>query len=154
MTLSSAPTLRRGSSPLPLKHQLRREEALSEDSDWASELGGAPAPPISVSSAGDRVLTSAAGGREGGALRVVLLGQNGVGKSSLALALAGDFDRAASVDSDGEGYVRTVTVDDQESTIAIYDNWRQGAAPSVAKKHRPLIGVWLPGDGADRAERV
>lgn len=25
----------------------------------------------------------------------------------------------------GEGYVRTVTVDEEESTIIIYDNWRQ-----------------------------
>lgn len=25
----------------------------------------------------------------------------------------------------GEGYVRTVSVDDEESTIIIYDNWRQ-----------------------------
>lgn len=30
--------LRRGSTPLPLKHQLRREEAVSEDCDW---IGGA-----------------------------------------------------------------------------------------------------------------
>ncbi|XP_072294525.1 GTP-binding protein REM 2-like [Eucyclogobius newberryi] len=121
MTLSSATTVRRGSTPLPIKHQLRREEAVHDEADWSS---GAAGP--SVSPAFDNTLTITVDGRSDyGPLRIALLGQNGVGKSSLAMALAGDIDRTASVDSDGEGYVRTVTVDDEESTIVIYDNWRQ-----------------------------
>ncbi|KAJ8343837.1 hypothetical protein SKAU_G00311660 [Synaphobranchus kaupii] len=122
MTLSSAPPQRRGSTPLPIKHQLRREEAVTEDCDWTPELGGPSPPPISFSPAGEEAVLPVA---QEGPLRIALLGQNGVGKSSLASALAGEFDRTASVDSEGEGYIRTVTVDDEESTIIIFDNWRQ-----------------------------
>ncbi|KAG5849768.1 hypothetical protein ANANG_G00075210 [Anguilla anguilla] len=122
MTLSSAPPQRRGSTPLPIKHQLRREEAVNEDCDWTPGLSGASPSPISFSPAGEEAVLPT--GQEG-PLRIALLGQNGVGKSSLAIALAGEFDRTASIDSEGEGYVRTVTVDDEESTIIIYDNWRQ-----------------------------
>ncbi|XP_051930097.1 GTP-binding protein REM 2-like [Hippocampus zosterae] len=131
MTLSSTPTIRRGSTPLPIKHQLRREEAVHDDCDWSSEAacGASASPPIRFSLAPDDAAPSAeeadAEGRpDGGPLRIALLGQNGVGKSSLAFALAGDGDRTASVDSDGEGHVSVVTVDDEESTIFIYDNWR------------------------------
>ncbi|XP_076009556.1 GTP-binding protein REM 2-like [Genypterus blacodes] len=127
MTLSSTPTVRRGSTPVPIKHQLRREEAVHDDCDWASGAAGPSPSPISFSPALDDslTLTLALEGRPDGPLRIALLGQNGVGKSSLAIALTGDVDRTASVDSDGEGYVRRVTVDDEESTIIIYDNWRQ-----------------------------
>uniref|UniRef100_A0A3P9LZJ1 GTP-binding protein REM 2 n=1 Tax=Oryzias latipes TaxID=8090 RepID=A0A3P9LZJ1_ORYLA len=125
MTLSSTPTVRRGSTPLPLKHQLRREEAVHDDVEWTSGAAGPSASPNSFNSALDDIPTVALEGRPDGPLRIALLGQNGVGKSSLAIALAGDLDRTASVDSEGEGYVRTVTVDDEESTIIIYDNWRQ-----------------------------
>ncbi|XP_076132929.1 GTP-binding protein REM 2-like [Alosa pseudoharengus] len=124
MTLSSAPPLRRGSTPVPIKHQLRREEAVNDDCDWTSGLGGQSPPPIRFSPAQDE-FASLGTDRHGGPLRIALLGQNGVGKSSLAIALAGETDRTASVDSEGEGYVRMVTVDDEESTIIIYDNWRQ-----------------------------
>lgn len=99
MTLPSTPTVRRGSTPLPIKHQLRREEAVHDDCDWTSGAAGPPASPITFSPALDDTL--AVEGRSEGPLRIALLGQNGVGKSSLALALAGDMDRTASVDSDG-----------------------------------------------------
>ncbi|KAM8888817.1 GTP-binding protein REM 2-like [Synchiropus picturatus] len=123
MTLPSTPTVRRGSTPLPIKHQLRREEAIHDDCEWSP--AGPSAPPISFSPALVNTPTVAVEGSHEGPLKIALLGQNGVGKSSLAIALAGDMDRSASVDSDGEGYVRTVSVDDEESTIIIYDNWRQ-----------------------------
>lgn len=100
MTLPSASTVRRGSTPLPIKHQLRREEAIHDDCDWMSGAAGPSASPISFSPALDDTL--AVDIRPEGPLRIALLGQNGVGKSSLALALAGDMDRAASVDSDGK----------------------------------------------------
>lgn len=101
MTLSSTPTVRRGSTPLPIKHQLRREEAVRDDCEWTPGAVGASASPISFSPAVEDTLTAALEGRHEGPLRIALLGQNGVGKSSLALALAGDMDRTASVDSEG-----------------------------------------------------
>lgn len=88
---------------MPIKHQLRREEAVHDDCDWTSGLAGPSPPPISFSLAKDETIASAAEGRppSEGPFRIALLGQNGVGKSSLAIALAGDLDRTASVDSEG-----------------------------------------------------
>ncbi|KAL2097130.1 hypothetical protein ACEWY4_006337 [Coilia grayii] len=128
LTLSAAPPLRRGSTPLPIKHQLRREEAVSEDYDWTPGLDEPAPPPVSVSGAREEPPGQAPAERYHGPLRIVLLGQNGVGKSSLALLLSGQSDRSLSLDSEsssGEGYQRRVTVDDEDSTILIYDNWKQ-----------------------------
>ncbi|XP_057696664.1 GTP-binding protein REM 2-like isoform X2 [Corythoichthys intestinalis] len=127
MTLSSTPTVRRGSTPLPIKHQLRREEAVHDDCDWSSDAacGTSVPPPLRFSPAlDDTTAMTEVEGKPEGPLRIALLGQNGVGKSSLAFALVGDGDRMASVDSDGEGQLSFVTVDDEESAILIYDNWR------------------------------
>ncbi|KAK3546179.1 hypothetical protein QTP70_025246, partial [Hemibagrus guttatus] len=115
LTLSAAPPLRRGSTPLPIKHLLKREEAVSEDYDWIPGLDEPPAPAISsCSDAQDApLLLKVPEQKYRGPLRIVLLGQNGVGKSSLALSLA------------DEGYQRRVTVDDEDSSILVYDNWKQ-----------------------------
>lgn len=134
MFLTTAPPLRRGSTPLPLKHQLRREEAVSEDCDW---IPGSEAPvtlPISDTavprdeSFSQSAVAQSAFNSHSGALRIVLLGQNGVGKSSLALSLAGQSDRSLSTDSEtqacGEGYECSVTVDDEDSKLIIFDNWK------------------------------
>ncbi|XP_062857205.1 GTP-binding protein REM 2-like [Trichomycterus rosablanca] len=131
MTLSSAPPLRRGSTPVPFKHQLRREEAVNDDCDWTPGIavkGGTSPPPVSFLPAKDEFVSVDVEEKQEGPLRIVLLGQNGVGKTSLAIALSEEMDRTASVDSDGEGYIRTVTVDNEESTVVIFDNWRQDLA--------------------------
>lgn len=133
MFLTTAPPLRRGSTPLPIKHQLRREEAVSEDSDWIPGLDEPITLPISDTLPRGESFGQGAGRPEGagwtGGMRIVLIGQNGVGKSSLALSLAGQSDRSLSIDSDtqnwGEGYERTVTIDDEDSKIIVYDNWKQ-----------------------------
>lgn len=105
MTLSSAPPLRRGSTPVPFKYQLRREEAVNDDCDWTPGIGVTEAtspPPVSFVLAQDAQAVGAdAEEKQGGPYRIALLGQNGVGKTSLAIALAGEMDRTASVDSDG-----------------------------------------------------
>ena len=106
MFLTTAPPLRRGSTPLPVKHQLRREEAVSEDCDWSPGLEQPATLPISdTAAARDQSSSQSAAAqstyqRHGGALRIVLLGQTGVGKSSLALSLAGQSDRSLSIDSE------------------------------------------------------
>ncbi|KAM9844365.1 GTP-binding protein REM 2 [Aulostomus maculatus] len=135
MFLTTVPPLRRGSTPLPVKHQLRREEAVSDDCDWIPGLEEPATLPISGTavprdeSFSQSVATQPGFHSHGGALRIVLLGQNGVGKSSLALSLAGQSDRSLSIDSEtqacGEGYECTVTVDDEDSKVIIFDNWKQ-----------------------------
>nr|XP_020460228.1 GTP-binding protein REM 2-like [Monopterus albus] len=133
MFLTTAPPLRRGSTPLPVKHQLRREEAVSEDCDWIPGLEEPATLPISDTAVPRNESFSQSAAAQpayqvhSGALRIVLLGQNGVGKSSLALSLAGQSDRSLSIDSEtqGEGYECTVTVDDEDSKVIIFDNWKQ-----------------------------
>lgn len=106
MFLTTAPPLRRGSTPLPLKHQLRREEAVSEDCDWIPGMEEPARLPISDTAVPrDESFSQSAAAQlayhsHGGALRIVLLGQNGVGKTSLALSLAGQPDRSLSIDSE------------------------------------------------------
>ncbi|XP_061926416.1 GTP-binding protein REM 2 [Entelurus aequoreus] len=130
MFLTTAPPLRRGSTPLPVKHQLRREEAVSEDCDWIPGLE----EPATLSVPRDESFSQPSAAQtayhgHGGTLKIVLLGQNGVGKSSLALSLAGQSDRSLSIDSEtqscGEGYECSVTVDDEDSKVIIFDNWKQ-----------------------------
>ncbi|XDV27786.1 hypothetical protein PO909_031268 [Leuciscus waleckii] len=140
LTLSAAPQLRRGSTPLPIKHQLRREEAVSEDYDWAPGLNEPATPQISVTNTQDSPSLKLPQQKYHGPLRIVLLGQNGVGKSSLALCLAGLSDRSLSIDSEtqatDEGYQRRVTVDDEDSSILVFDSWKQ----SRAKRVRAVAG--------------
>lgn len=106
MFLTTAPPLRRGSTPLPVKHQLRREEAVSDDCDWIPGLDEPTTLPISDTavprdeSFSQSAALQSAYQSHGGALKIVLLGQNGVGKSSLALSLAGQSDRSLSIDSE------------------------------------------------------
>lgn len=106
MFLTTAPPLRRGSTPLPLKHQLRREEAVSDECDWIPGIEEPATLPISDTAVPrDESFSQSAAAQSayhshGGALRIVLLGQNGVGKSSLALSLAGQSDRSLSIDSE------------------------------------------------------
>ncbi|XP_033852980.1 GTP-binding protein REM 2 isoform X1 [Acipenser ruthenus] len=135
MTLSSAPPVRRGSTPVPIKHQLKRESAIvCEDYDWTPGLPGPAPPPISFSSASEESIAPAGRGEAGGEgdgdglIHILLLGQSGVGKTVLAGALAGGDGRTASVDSEtteGDSYERTVTIDDEEVTIILYDNWKK-----------------------------
>ncbi|XP_076828507.1 GTP-binding protein REM 2 [Brachyhypopomus gauderio] len=128
VTLCPAPPIRRGSTPLPIKHLLRREEAVSEDSDLTARFDEPATPPVSSGDTQEAPPPKPPQRKYHGPLRVVLLGQSGVGKSSLALCLAGLSDTSLSIDSEtqsnDEGYHRRVTVDDEDSSILVYDNWK------------------------------
>lgn len=106
MFLTTAAPLRRGSTPLPIKHQLRREEAVSEDCDWIPGLDEPATLPITDTAVPhDESFSQSAAAQSSyhshdGSLRIALLGQNGVGKSSLALSLAGQTDETLSIDSE------------------------------------------------------
>lgn len=79
---------------------------MSEDCDWIPGIEEPTTLPISdttvprVESFSQSAASQPAYQSSGGALKIVLLGQNGVGKSSLALSLAGQSDRSLSIDSE------------------------------------------------------
>lgn len=99
MTLPVAPPARRGSTRVSSKRLLTREEAVSEDYDLTPGPDDASGS-ASSGDAQDTPLLKAPEEKYCGPLRLVLLGQNGVGKSSLALSLAGLSDESLSVDSE------------------------------------------------------
>ncbi|KAK9398213.1 GTP-binding protein REM 2 [Crotalus adamanteus] len=105
---------RRGSMPLPIKHQLVRASAVDE-------LDSPPSSP-EVSSHGG---ASPAGGR--GPYKVMLLGESGVGKTTLA-AIFGGMKGVTHHEEDHieDSYERRFYVDDEEVTLTLYDIWDQG----------------------------
>lgn len=140
MFLTTAAPLRRGSTPLPVKHQLRREEAISEDCDWIPGLEEPAASPVTDTavprdesfSQSAAAQSSYGHGHGSGALRIVLLGQNGVGKSSLALSLAGQSDRSLSIDSETQACGKELTGPGQmfsnctfTCTEAVFKSWTE-----------------------------
>ncbi|XP_070623403.1 GTP-binding protein REM 2 [Erythrolamprus reginae] len=105
---------RRGSMPLPIKHQLVRASAVDE-------LDSPPSSP-EVSSHGG---ASPAGGR--GPYKAMLLGESGVGKTTLA-AIFGGMKGVSHPEEDHaeDSYERRFYVDDEEVTLTLYDIWDQG----------------------------
>lgn len=128
MFLTTAAPLRRGSTPLPVKHQLRREEAISEDCDWIPGLEEPATLPISDTAVPrDESFSQSAAAQlsynqshSRGALKIVLLGQNGVGKSSLALSLAGQSDRSLSIDSETQACGKALDGDRRECFSCVH----------------------------------
>uniref|UniRef100_A0A8D2LIT9 GTP-binding protein REM 2 n=1 Tax=Varanus komodoensis TaxID=61221 RepID=A0A8D2LIT9_VARKO len=105
---------RRGSMPLPIKHQLVRASAVDE-------LDSPPSSPEAGSAAG----ASPAGCR--GPYKVMLLGESGVGKTTLAAIFAGLKGGAHHEEEHTEdSYERRFCVDDEEVTLVLYDIWDQG----------------------------
>ncbi|KAK1787209.1 hypothetical protein P4O66_017069 [Electrophorus voltai] len=177
LTLCPALPIRRGSTPLPIKHLLRREEAVSEDSDLTARFDEPGPSPISSSDTQEGAPPpQPLQQKYRGPLRIVLLGQNGVGKSSLALSTKQGCTRLALsiravpslvgqmrgesrlavrpiATSHGchngahvglfnlspgwnEGYLRRVTIDDEDSSILVFDNWKQ------AQEYKQLLVYW------------
>ncbi|MBN3290843.1 RAD protein, partial [Polypterus senegalus] len=60
--------------------------------------------------------------------KVVMLGENGVGKSSLARIFGGVEDNHE-CDEAGNTYDRSIIVDDEEASIVLYDIWEQDSSP-------------------------
>ncbi|XP_072480707.1 GTP-binding protein REM 2 [Notamacropus eugenii] len=119
---------RRGSMPVPYKHQLRRAQAVDE-LDW---------PPHASSSGSSDSLGSGEAtpaGRDG-VFKVMLLGESGVGKSALAGTFGGlQDDNAHEPENTEDTYERHIIVDKEEVTLVVYDIWEQGEAGSWLREH-------------------
>ncbi|KAL4613583.1 GTP-binding protein RAD-like [Arapaima gigas] len=76
-----------------------------------------------VSDSSDSVISSGSDA-EGHVHKVVLLGEHGVGKSSLARIFGGVEDGHESEET-GNTYDRSVIVDEEEASILLYDIWEQ-----------------------------
>ncbi|XP_049624594.1 GTP-binding protein REM 2 [Suncus etruscus] len=109
---------RRGSMPVPYKHQLRRAQAVDE-LDW---------PPQNSSSSSCESLGPGEAGPapDDGVFKVMLVGESGVGKSTLA-GTFGDLqgDSAQEPENSEDTYERRIVVDKEEVTLVVYDIWEQ-----------------------------
>nr|ALQ34338.1 RAS-like GTP binding 2 isoform 2 [Homo sapiens] len=128
--LPSAPGAprRRGSMPVPYKHQLRRAQAVDE-LDW---------PPQASSSGSSDSLGSgeAAPAQKDGIFKVMLVGESGVGKSTLAGTFGGlQGDSAHEPENPEDTYERRIMVDKEEVTLVVYDIWEQGDAGGWLRDH-------------------
>ncbi|XP_038597307.1 GTP-binding protein REM 2 [Tachyglossus aculeatus] len=119
---------RRGSMPVPYKHQLRRAQAVDE-LDWPPRAS----PCGSSDSLGSAEGTSAPGGN---VFKVMLLGESGVGKSTLAGTFGGlQGDPAHEPENPEDTYERRVVVDMEEVTLMVYDIWEQGESGGRLREH-------------------
>ncbi|KAM9645689.1 GTP-binding protein REM 2 isoform 2-T2 [Trichechus inunguis] len=119
---------RRGSMPVPYKHQLRRAQAVDE-LDW---------PPQASSSDSSDSLGSgeAAPNQNDGIFKVMLVGESGVGKSTLAGTFSGlQGDNAHEPENPEDSYERRIMVDKEEVTLVVYDIWEQGDAGGWLRDH-------------------
>ncbi|KAJ8339910.1 hypothetical protein SKAU_G00345430 [Synaphobranchus kaupii] len=117
MTLNKGDKLRnmdkrRGSTPFPVHLQnLHRRSMPVDDRELRS-------------TAHTGELSNLTRDTEGQIYKVVLLGDHGVGKSSLARIFGGVED-CHDCDEPGNTYDRSIAVDDEEASILLYDIWEQ-----------------------------
>ncbi|KAM8961216.1 GTP-binding protein REM 2 isoform 3-T3 [Pelodytes ibericus] len=105
---------RRGSMPLPYKHQLRRAQAVDE-LDWPS-----------VHSGSSDSVRSSESIPEPGIYKVMLLGDSGVGKTTLAGIFGGVEDTFPhDTEHPEDTYERNLLVDGEKTTLMVYDIWDQ-----------------------------
>ncbi|XP_037104135.1 GTP-binding protein RAD isoform X1 [Syngnathus acus] len=143
MTLNKSDKLRRGSTPFPvnMSHLHRRSMPVDDrdlrattvqpngQSDELSKLLRCTSQKDQhrgscASDSSDSVIST---GSEADSQvhKVVLLGEHGVGKSSLARVFGGVEDAGHDCDEAGNSYDRCIVVDEEESSIVLYDIWEQ-----------------------------
>ncbi|XP_066510506.1 GTP-binding protein RAD-like [Hoplias malabaricus] len=136
MTLNKGDQLRnmekrRGSVPFPVHaHNLHRRSVpsaphaeLSALTRCTSYSPGEQHRHSCVSDSSDSVISSGSDS-EPQVYKVVLLGEHGVGKSSLARIFGGVEDSHDYEDA-GNTYDRSIVVDEEEANILLYDIWEQ-----------------------------
>ncbi|CAL8380968.1 unnamed protein product [Arctogadus glacialis] len=153
MTLNKGDKLRnmerrRGSVPFPMHlPNLHRRSMPVDDRDLRASLPpsqvdelsnllrctssysspGEPLRDSCVSDSSDSVISSGSDA-ENQLYKVVLLGEHGVGKSSLA-RIFGGVEEAHDSEETGNTYDRSVMVDEEEASILLYDVWEQDNSP-------------------------
>ncbi|XP_053556557.1 GTP-binding protein REM 2 [Bombina bombina] len=122
-------TQRRGSMPLPYKHQLRRAQAVDE-LDWPS-----------VDSGSSDSVQSADSNQEPGIYKVMLLGDSGVGKTALAGIFGGLEDTFPhEAEHPEDTYERNLLVDGEKTSLMVYDIWEQSGPRSWMKDNCLKMG--------------
>ncbi|KAM4709285.1 GTP-binding protein REM 2 [Discoglossus pictus] len=110
---------RRGSMPLPYKHQLRRAQAVDE-LDWPS-----------VNSGSSDSVQSTDSNPELGVYKVMMLGDHGVGKTTLAGIFSGLEDTFPhEAEHPEDTYERNLLVDGEKTSLMVYDIWEQSGPRS------------------------
>ncbi|KAJ7311966.1 hypothetical protein JRQ81_006290 [Phrynocephalus forsythii] len=92
-------------------HPFTEDEAQPQSGGWASDSS-------------DSVISSGSDS-ERGLYKVVLLGEHGVGKTSLARIFGGVED-CPEAEEAGNTYDRSIVVDDEEASLVVFDIWEQG----------------------------
>uniref|UniRef100_A0A8C1XKE5 GTP-binding protein RAD-like n=1 Tax=Cyprinus carpio TaxID=7962 RepID=A0A8C1XKE5_CYPCA len=143
MTLNKGDKLRnmdkrRGSMPFPLHLQTLHRRSMPVDDRELRSMPEAQPTELSslmrfspeeehgnscVSDSSDSVISSGSDS-DGQVYKVVLLGEHGVGKSSLARIFGGVED-SNDCEETGNTYDRSLVVDDEETSILLYDIWEQ-----------------------------
>ncbi|XP_073461801.1 GTP-binding protein RAD [Aquarana catesbeiana] len=129
---------RRGSMPLAMHQQLHRRSMPADDKELR---GKSPAGDLAklvrypsynpadeqreswASDSSDSVISSGSDS-EDHLFKVIMLGEHGVGKSSLARIFGGVED-LQDVEEAGNTYDRSITVDGEEASLLVFDIWEQ-----------------------------
>ncbi|KAM6148228.1 GTP-binding protein REM 1-like [Rhynchocyon petersi] len=128
---AKTPLRRRASTPLPLSQRGHRpgllyaEPATKPEHPWLgqSALLNPPSRTPSPTPSGWSSESSDSEGSWEALYRVVLLGDPGVGKTSLASLFAGKQERDPNEQLGEDVYERTLTVDGEDTTLVVVDTW-------------------------------
>ncbi|KAL4630285.1 GTP-binding protein RAD-like [Arapaima gigas] len=129
MTLRGSERRRSGGAHGRHKRSLTADSAVLGCALPALEPAHEPADPASP---------SCASAGEGRAHKVVVLGEQGVGKSCLAQVFA-DVEDAHEGEENGTTYSRSIVVDEEEANVVLYDVWEQDNSQGL-KEQCMLLG--------------
>ncbi|NXP78348.1 RAD protein, partial [Ramphastos sulfuratus] len=129
---------RRGTMPVSVHQQLHRRSMPVDERDLRATLpqgelsslvrctSYSPGEPQRESWASDSSdsITSSGSDSDGSLYKVILLGEHGVGKTSLARIFGGVED-CADAEEAGNTYDRSIVVDGEEASLVVFDIWEQ-----------------------------